>query len=47
MRRDLREQAFKAWIARGANGGTSDNRKVLAEIIALRAESASRTSGAA
>lgn len=37
-RRDLREEAFKAWIRRGENGGKSDNRKVAAEIIALRAE---------
>ena len=25
-RRDLREQAYKAWTARGANGGATDNR---------------------
>ena len=37
-RRDLREQAFNAWIARGANDGPTDNRKVLAEIVELRAE---------
>ncbi len=37
-RRDLREQAFNAWIRRGANGGESDNRAVLAEIVALRQE---------
>jgi peptidyl-dipeptidase Dcp len=30
-RRDLREEAFKAWIARGANGGTTDNRAIIAE----------------
>jgi peptidyl-dipeptidase Dcp len=39
-RRDLRETAFKAWIARGANDGPTDNRKVLAEIVELRAEHA-------
>ena len=39
-RRDLREQAFKAWRQRGANGGKTDNRKIVAEILALRAERA-------
>jgi peptidyl-dipeptidase Dcp len=39
-RRDLRERAFAAWIARGANGGASDNTGVLAEVVALRAEKA-------
>ncbi len=37
-RRDLREQAFKAWIRRGENGGETDNRQIVAEIIALRGE---------
>ena len=37
-RRDLREQAFKAWIARGANGGETDNRRLVAEAVALRTE---------
>lgn len=37
-RRDLREQAFKAWIARGANVGVSDNRQIVAEAVALRSE---------
>ena len=37
-RRDLREQAFKAWRQRGANGGKTDNRKIVAEILNLRAE---------
>ncbi len=37
-RRDLREQAFKAWRQRGANGGKTDNRKIVAEILSLRAE---------
>ena len=37
-RRDLREHAFKAWIARGANGGESDNGPVLAEAVGLRTE---------
>ncbi len=39
-RRDLRETAYKAFIARGANGGTTDNRAIAAEILALRQERA-------
>ena len=39
-RRDLREKAFNAWIARGANGGATDNRSLVAEILRLRAERA-------
>ncbi|MEF2071556.1 M3 family metallopeptidase [Consotaella aegiceratis] len=39
-RRDLREKAFKAWVARGENEGASDNRPIMAEILALRAEKA-------
>jgi peptidyl-dipeptidase Dcp len=39
-RRDLRENAFKAWEARGANGGDSDNRAIAAETLALRKERA-------
>jgi peptidyl-dipeptidase Dcp len=39
-RRHLREAAFKAWIARGENGGATDNRAIVAEIVALRAERA-------
>jgi len=39
-RRDLRETAFKAWAARGANGGETDNRAITAEVLALRAERA-------
>jgi peptidyl-dipeptidase Dcp len=39
-RRDLREQAYKAWRQRGANGGKTDNRRIIAEILALRAERA-------
>jgi peptidyl-dipeptidase Dcp len=37
-RRDLREEAFNAWIRRGETGGPTDNRKLIAEMIALRAE---------
>ncbi|MGY6703516.1 M3 family metallopeptidase [Roseinatronobacter sp.] len=39
-RRDLREKAYEAWTARGANGGDTDNRAIAAEILALRAERA-------
>jgi peptidyl-dipeptidase Dcp len=39
-RRDLRERAFRAWVARGENGGDSDNRAIVAETLALRAERA-------
>ncbi len=39
-RRDLREKAQKAWAARGANGGETDNREIAAEILALRDERA-------
>ncbi|WP_028955149.1 M3 family metallopeptidase [Sulfitobacter sp. 20_GPM-1509m] len=39
-RRDLREIAYKAWAARGANGGKTDNRDIAAEILKLREERA-------
>jgi peptidyl-dipeptidase Dcp len=39
-RRDLREKAFRAWIARGDNGDKTDNKAVIAEMMALRAERA-------
>ena len=39
-RRDLRERAFEAWLKRGENEGMHDNRPVVAEILALRAERA-------
>jgi peptidyl-dipeptidase Dcp len=39
-RRDLREKAFAAWVARGANGGPSDNREIVKETLALREERA-------
>ncbi|MDQ2092157.1 M3 family metallopeptidase [Marimonas arenosa] len=39
-RRDLREKAFRAWAARGANGGATDNREIAREILALREERA-------
>jgi peptidyl-dipeptidase Dcp len=39
-RRDLREKAWRAWAARGANGGETDNRALAAETLALRHERA-------
>ncbi|MEO6896641.1 MAG: M3 family metallopeptidase [Caldimonas sp.] len=39
-RRDLREKAWLAWTSRGEHPGTSDNRGVAAEILALRLEQA-------
>jgi peptidyl-dipeptidase Dcp len=39
-RRDLREKILQAWIKRGENGGQTDNRAVIAEMVALRAERA-------
>jgi peptidyl-dipeptidase Dcp len=39
-RRDLREQAFNAWIRRGENDGAHDNRPLAREILALRHEQA-------
>src|SRR5665647_176859 len=39
-RRDLREKVFQAWIRRGENGGATDNRALIAEMVALRAERA-------
>ena len=39
-RRDLREKAFRAWIARGDGGGATDNKALIAEMVALRAERA-------
>ncbi len=39
-RRDLRETAFHAWTRRGENDGAHDNRPVVKEMLALRAEKA-------
>ncbi|MFM2390711.1 MAG: hypothetical protein RLZZ437_2266 [Pseudomonadota bacterium] len=39
-RRELRKKAFEAWVARGANGGETDNRALAAETLALREERA-------
>jgi peptidyl-dipeptidase Dcp len=38
--RALRRRAYEAWVARGANGGETDNRAVAQEILALRHERA-------
>jgi peptidyl-dipeptidase Dcp len=38
-RRDLREEVFRAWAARGETAGR-DNRPLIAEMVALRAERA-------
>jgi peptidyl-dipeptidase Dcp len=39
-RRDLREQAWQAWTSRGEHAGETDNRAIVAEILALRLEQA-------
>lgn len=39
-RRNLRATAFAAWIARGENGGETDNRALIAQTVKLRAEKA-------
>ena len=39
-RRDLRQRAYLAWVARGANGNAHDNRAIAAETLALRQERA-------
>ncbi len=39
-RRDLREKAWRLWINRGDNAGEHDNKPVITEILALRAERA-------
>ena len=39
-RRDLREQAWRAWTSRGEKPGASDNRSIVREILQLRAEQA-------
>ena len=39
-RRDLRQAAYQAWIARGTHDGPHDNRVLIPEILALRAERA-------
>jgi peptidyl-dipeptidase Dcp len=39
-RRDLREKVFRAFLARGANGGAQDNSATMREAVELRAERA-------
>ncbi len=39
-RRDLRETAYRAWVSRGEQGGATDNRRLVAETVRLRAEKA-------
>ncbi|HET9023974.1 MAG TPA: M3 family metallopeptidase [Burkholderiaceae bacterium] len=39
-RRDLREQAYRAWKARGEHDGEHDNRPIAREILKLRTEQA-------
>lgn len=39
-RRDLRRVAYEAWIRRGEHDGPHDNRPLIREIVALRAEQA-------
>lgn len=39
-RRDLRQQAWRAWVSRGEHEGRHDNRPVAREILALRREQA-------
>ncbi len=39
-RRDLRQELWEAWTARGARDGASDNAPIIREILALRAEQA-------
>ncbi len=39
-RRDLREAAFRAFVSRGDNGGETDNRDIVKQMLALRTEKA-------
>ncbi|WAC75506.1 M3 family metallopeptidase [Roseateles sp. SL47] len=39
-RRDLREQAWRAWVSRGEHAGDSDNRSIIREILRLRHDQA-------
>src|ERR1700685_890053 len=39
-RRDLREKIFRAYAMRGDNGGATDNKAIIAEMVRLRAERA-------
>ncbi len=39
-RRDLREKVFRGFVMRGDNGGSTDNKKNIGEMVQLRAERA-------
>jgi peptidyl-dipeptidase Dcp len=39
-RRDLRERAWRMFVSRGDNGGPTDNKAIITEILQLRAERA-------
>ncbi len=39
-RRDLREKGWRMWVSRGDNPGEHDNKPVITEILAVRAEKA-------
>ena len=39
-RRDLREKVWRTFVNRGDNGDAKDNNKIIAEVLALRAERA-------
>ena len=39
-RRELRQQAYRAWLERGGHEGPRDNKPLIKEILALRAERA-------
>ena len=38
QRRDLREKIFRAFVGRGDNGGATDNKAIITEMVKLRAE---------
>ena len=40
QRRDLREKVFRGFVQRGDNGGPTDNKAIIAEMVKLRAERA-------
>ena len=40
QRRDLREKVYRAFVSRGDNGGKTDNKAIIAEMVQLRAERA-------
>ncbi len=40
QRRSLREKIYRAFVSRGDNGGATDNKAIIAEMVRLRAERA-------